>query len=242
MDMTKNFICGIDVMETLLKDNKFEYLYKIKSPFAREFYSRYIDDDLMTAIKICNRHNIEINDTYSFRDTIKLMKDARLDIRNPKLLADWKQQHDKAQEKIRKHFAKLEMIKKIDERKSLLEDILTERQFQELHKDHINIEFSKGGMVFRTLNSVIEYFDEGEAMHHCVYRCNYHKQKETVIFSIRNEITNERLATLEYNIEKDKVMQCRSYCNAKPERYDDMVRYFNENIHKYFNNYKLIAA
>lgn len=154
-----------------------------------------------------------------WKDSISLMQECGIDWHNPKLLADWRHQHDVAVKKK----AKLEELEEM-EKIALMED-----DFATSHKKYLGIMFEESGLVFHALSSVKEYYDEGMAMHHCVYRCKYYLKKDVVIFSIRDE-NNQRLATLEYDVKKKEIVQCRAVCNQVPERYDDMVQIFNSNI------------
>ena len=183
----------------------------------------YFTANHMTALKVMNRHKIVIcrNDVNDFRDAITLMAECGKDIHSPVLLKDWRHQHD--------------LCLKIKERRKKELEIQNamrqEEKFKKHHEKYLYMSFSEDGLNFRTLNSVTEYLEEGEAMHHCVYKCGYYNKNETLIFSIRDD-ENKRLATLEYNMKLKKVMQCRACCNRVPERYDDMLKYFNKHIEK----------
>ena len=118
---------------------------------------------------------------------------------------------------------------KLEELEEMEKIALKEDDFATFHKKYLGIMFEEGVLVFHALSSAKEYYDEGMAMHHCVYRCRYYLKKDVVIFSIRDE-NNQRLATLEYDVKKKEIVQCRAVCNQVSERYDDMVRIFKSII------------
>ena len=72
----------------------------------------------------------------------------------------------------------------------------------------------------KPLQSIDEFKQEGEAMHHCVYQMRYYdynKHPNCLILSAKDEAGN-RLATIEYNTARYDIVQCRAACNAVPER------------------------
>ena len=73
----------------------------------------------------------------------------------------------------------------------------------------------------KVLNSVSKFIDEGNAMHHCVFANEYYKKKNSLILSVREN--GNRIATIEYDISKFKVLQCRGVCNQVPKHYDEIL-------------------
>mgnify|MGYP003289177321 CR=1 FL=1 len=198
--------------ETLIKSNQWKLsLYN----FSTEEHKKAMLLNLRFGIDISG---LSKDDFTLWKDSISLMQEVGIDWHNPKLLADWRHQHDIA---VRRK-AKLDEIKEM-EKIDLLED-----DFATSHKKYLGIMFEEGGLFYHALSSVKEYYDEGKAMHHCVYQCRYYLKKDVVIFSIR-DAENNRLATLEYDAKRKEIVQCRAVCNKVPERYDDMVQIFKSN-------------
>lgn len=217
------------------KDKDFRFLIKLvaKEPFYETLIKSnqwklalyyFPNEEHKKAMLLNLRFGIDISglskdDFTLWKDSISLMQEVGIDWHNPKLLADWRHQHDIAV----KRKAKLDELKE-------LEKIAThEEEFVKAHKKYLGIAFENEGLHFHTLDSVKEYYEEGKHMHHCVYQCRYYLKKDVVIFSIRDD-NGERLATLEYNVKSKEIVQCRAVCNKVPERYDDMVKVFNANI------------
>lgn len=49
-----------------------------------------------------------------------------------------------------------------------------EARFRELKGKFFGLEFTDGTIVVRVLDSVEAYYDEGNALHHCVGQCEYY--------------------------------------------------------------------
>ena len=71
---------------------------------------------------------------------------------------------------------------------------------------------------------------EGKLLHHCVGRMGYDQKfvrEETLIFFIRTQnLPDTPLVTLEYSIEKKKVLQCYAEHNTKPD--NEVMQYINK--------------
>lgn len=66
-----------------------------------------------------------------------------------------------------------------------------EARFRELKGKFFGLEFTDGTIVVRVLDSVEAYYDEGNALHHCVGQCEYYLKPNTLVFSAR--IENKRV-------------------------------------------------
>ena len=176
------------------------------------------------ALMLCLRYKIVINKKqyHDFVDTISLCEQANIDWHKREVLSDLKTYHDKA--------LKILSKRQSDEEKKKLQAY--EQEFRTHHRSLIGIAFSSSDLSFSSLNSVLEYYEEGKAMHHCVYQAKYYLRPEALIMSVRDS-DNQRLATIEYDVNKKEVIQCRAACNTMPERYDQILNGFYENIGKF---------
>ena len=95
---------------------------------------------------------------------------------------------------------------------------------------YLKINLHENEIYAKVLQNVDEFFQEGVALHHCVYKNKYFK-KDCLIFSVRNT-NDKRIATVEWNIENKEVVQIRSYCNKTPKEYSEIVRLFEKNKDK----------
>jgi hypothetical protein len=81
---------------------------------------------------------------------------------------------------------------------------------------------NKGDFVVIIARSPLELMNEGKALHHCVGKMGYDKKfirEQSLIFFIRSKDNTETpLATVEYSIEKKKILQCHADHNSTPDQ------------------------
>ena len=90
------------------------------------------------------------------------------------------------------------------------------------------LEFTDGTIVVRVLDSVEAYYDEGNALHHCVGQCEYYLKPNTLVFSAR--IENKRVETVELSLETFKVLQSRGLCNKNTKYHKRIMNLVHKNI------------
>lgn len=95
----------------------------------------------------------------------------------------------------------------------------------------LSLSIKADNITIRPLQSVDEFKEEGKAMHHCVFAMGYYDYREhpnTLILSAKDG-NGKRLATIEYNMASNEIVQCRAACNAVPERYDEICKLITDN-------------
>ena len=85
--------------------------------------------------------------------------------------------------------------------------IANEVRFQALKAPFFGIAFSDGTIQIRVLESVQEYIEEGQALHHCIFTNEYHLKEKSLILSAHTE--GKRIETIEVSLETMQVIQCR---------------------------------
>ena len=85
-----------------------------------------------------------------------------------------------------------------------------------------------GTIVVRVLDSVEAYYDEGNALHHCVGQCEYYLKPDTLVFSAR--IEDKRVETVELSLETFKVLQSRGLCNKNTKYHKRIMNLVHKNI------------
>lgn len=78
------------------------------------------------------------------------------------------------------------------------------------------------------LQSVDEFYEEGTAMHHCVYANRYYEKQNSLILSAR--IDNKRIETVEVDLQQMKVVQCYGACDKFTLYHDRIVSLVNNNM------------
>lgn len=209
--------------EILLKNSQFSLL---KHWFGRGGYIRQT-----WAIKICNRNHYIVKDASLWTDYLDLLDYFHLDTHNAHYVCpkNLKAEH----ERLLKRKEKLEAERRrrmLEEKK--LEDM--EKMKRNIHKfmDHIrpflDLEIRDSDLVIRPLESISQFYAEGKAMHHCVYRLEYYNRPECLILSAR--VGGERMETLEVSLDTFEIIQSRAVCNGTSEYHDRIIRLMKDNM------------
>ena len=80
----------------------------------------------------------------------------------------------------------------------------------------------------KVLDSVLEFKEEGDALHHCVFTNEYYLNPDSIVFSAT--IEGKRIETVEVSLKQLKVVQSRGVCNKNTEYHDRIVELVNKNI------------
>ena len=135
---------------------------------------------------------------------------------------DLQQAHDEVHRKLR---ARQEREQEEHKRQKAQED---EARFQKLKAPFFGITFTDGTIQVRVLESVQEYIEEGQALHHCVFTNEYHLKEKSLILSAR--IEGKRVETIEVSLETMQVIQCRGLQNKSTEYHDRIINLVHRNI------------
>ena len=174
------------------------------------------------SIKVANRHGYKVKDADLWCDYIDNLKTIGRDIRNPKFICpkNLNKAHDEVLAIVRKR-----------------EDAARRRKVAQLAKEAnerykarwgvlLSMSLSIGNLTARPLQDVEEFYDEGRAMSHCVYNNGYYDKEKSIIYSVMTA-DGKRQATVEYDVERGEVLQCRGKANTKPARFADIMAMFN---------------
>lgn len=180
------------------------------------------------ALKIANRHGIKIKDASLWFDYLDLLHYFGKDLRSPKWVAreDYKEVHDRL---VRKK-AEREARKRLEEKRNKIEG--AEKQYKEHMGRFIGVAFCEGDIQVNVLSSVKEFYEEGEAMHHCVFSNEYWnatRHPNSLILSATDKEGN-RLETVEVDTKTWKIIQSRGVCNRRTALHEDIVKLVDKNI------------
>lgn len=215
-----------EMFRAILTDSKAETLLKagqhaLLKHFVRS-YSCNIDT-YWNAICIANRNGYTVTDGSIWCDYIDTLRYLGKDTHSPKYVcpADLNAEHDRVMAIKQKQ----QEQKRLAERKrKALED---EQKFQELKGKFFGISFTDGTIQVRVLESVLEYLEEGTAMHHCVSSSSYYLRPDSLVFSAT--IDGNRIETVEISLKTLKVVQSRGVCNQNTEYHDQIINLVNKN-------------
>lgn len=204
-------------VETILKNGyKKDLKYFIDSPQSLDFcWSSY---------KIALRKNYRIADIGIWVDYLRLLDRCGKDLHNAHYVCpvDLKAEHDKYQNKVR-------ILHEQEERKAQMKKAIeNEMRFRELKEKFFELSFTDGVIIISVLDSVDAYYQEGNALHHCVGQCEYYLKPDTLVFSARVE--DKRVETVELSLKTFKVLQSRGMCNQNTEYHDRIIDLVQRNI------------
>lgn len=214
------------LMKALLSDSRVETI--LKSGRKRNL-KHFIDhpqdlDFCWPSYKIVLRRNYRITDMGIWVDYLRMLDRCGKDLHNAHYIcpADLCVEHDKYQEKVR-------ILRKQEERKEQIKIAMqNEARFRELKGKFFGLEFTDGTIIIRMLDSIIAYYEEGNALHHCVGECEYYLKPDTLVFSARVE--DKRVETVELSLQTFKVLRSRGLCNRNTEYHDRIIKLVQKNI------------
>ena len=135
---------------------------------------------------------------------------------------DLQQAHNEILRKLR---ARQEREQEELKRQKALED---EARFQKLKAPFFGIAFTDGTIQIRVLESVQEYIEEGQALHHCVFTNEYHLKEKSLILSA--SIDGKPIETIELSLETMEILQCRGLMNQNTEYHERITELVHCNI------------
>ena len=213
------------LIEALLTDSRAETMFKAGRKTDLNYFLQYsmYFDLYWNTYKIVLRNGYHIADISLWIDYIRLLERCGKDIHNAHYVCplDLKAEHDRYQERAR---IIQEREEREEQRKKAKEN---EERFRELKSKFFGLSFTDGLIVVSVLESVDDYYKEGNALHHCVGQCEYYLKPQSLVFSAR--IDNQRVETIELSLETFKVLQSRGLCNKATEYHDRIIRLVQKN-------------
>ena len=183
------------------------------------------------SFNICNRNHYLIKDASMWCDYMGLLSYFNKDMRNAKYVCpkNLKAEHglllkkkNAIEAKQRRDRERVEAIRQEQQRK---QDIAA---FYRRMEKFFGMEITDGNITIRPLESITQFYQEGKAMHHCVYSCGYYKRADCLIMSAH--IGEARVETIEVNLKTFQVIQSRSVCNGRSEYHNKILDLVNKNM------------
>lgn len=213
----------------ILKNQRFETLLKAGQIALMKYYAygqTYADkiDLHWDSVKIAIRNRYTITDAGDWIDYLNLLNHFGKDTRSPKCIcpADLKKEHDRYVKKKREQDRIIGLEK---QREKIAEE---EREYQEQKKPFFELEFRDENITVDPLRSVKEFFEEGEAMGHCVFSNRYYKKPESLVMSAKVE--GEKMETIELSLESLKIVQARGKGNKATEYHESIINLVERNL------------
>ena len=236
-ELRRNGMCGslpdchpFELMKALLTDARIETLMKAGNHKAVRYYldNRSMLDKCWNSHKIAIRNGYGIDDYGLWSDLIVLLGKCGRDIRSAKYICpiNLKAEHDYW---LNKSITEEERRRKAEE---LSKAKRKEEEFYKNKSYFFGIVIKDKDIEISVLDTIEAYQAEGEAMHHCVFKCEYYAKKNSVILSAHDKEGN-RIETIEFSLTENKVVQSRGICNKNSEYHDRIVNLVNANAHRF---------
>lgn len=229
---TGNFhgVKPLELFRLLLSDNFAETLVKTGRGHMLK-HGMYHLRECAKELAVCHRHRYEIGDVSMWLDLVVLLRRCGADTLNPKNVCpdDLALAHDAALERDRRRREKEERLKERNRLASELERIAeSENAYARAKSRFFGLLLSGDGIEVTVLRSVRDVYDEGKAMHHCVFANRYYERKDSLLMSAKGADGN-RLETIEFDLRNGTVLQSRGVCNQHSEFHDAIVELVSAN-------------
>ena len=184
------------------------------------------------SFKICNRNHYIIKDASLWEDYMSLLAYFGKDLRNAHYVCpkNLKVAHDRLLAKKDAREAKLrqdrDRVEAIRRREKLMKDIAG---FYERMEKFFGMKITDGNIVICPLESITQFYQEGKAMHHCVYKLGYYNRPDRLILSAK-DTGGKRIETIEVNLKTLNIVQSRAVCNGVSEYHDQIVKLVKKNM------------
>ncbi len=227
------------LIPALLSDNRVETLMKLgKIEHPRYFLSHpQALDRCWNSYKIALRSKYDLSDFSLWCDLVSLLEKFGKDLCNPHFICpkDLKAEHDKYMEKrqaiLEREWEEQRILREaqqVERERKRLEKIEKEkRDYIQKKANFLTLVLTDGIIIIKVLQSVDDFYEEGKAMHHCVYTNAYYNEDKSLILSAR--IDGKRIETIEFSLETFKVVQSRGVCNSNTEYHDRIIRLVEDN-------------
>ena len=229
-------------VETLMKSGNIEHLrYFLSKPGAL--------DRCWDSYKIAIRNKYVIPDLSLWCDLVYLLEKSGKDLHNPHYICpiDLKAVHDRYMEKWqvilereREHRRIVWEAERLEHERRRLEKIEKDKEeYIRKKASFFSLELTDGQIIVKVLQNVDEFYEEGKAMHHCVYTNAYYNNENSLILSAR--IDGQRIETVEVDLQTMSVVQSRGVCNQNTEYHDRIVNLVNSNMAEISNRMNITA-
>ena len=206
----------------LLKGGQVEWLWKIGQYRLANYIAVnwLMSDEKVASVRICHRNHYRIDDPKMWLDHIDLLRVMGYDIHNAHYVCpkDLKKAHQELTERRQRQFEREEREREAKRQAERLQRMEKAREvYTKQWGKLLTISLTAENLSIKPLQSVDEFKQEGDAMHHCVFSNAYYESKKCLILSAKDSKGN-RLATIEYDVKRGSIEQCRAACNAVPAR------------------------
>lgn len=225
-----------DLLKGLMSDNKVETLVKTRQYGLLAYYlyrSQYRRDSWQL-IKICLRHGYKVKDVVTWYDHINTLERLGMDVHNPLYLCpkNLRSEHNRLVEilKRREEKTRIENERNAEIRRQIRQrkDDEAKETYPQRMSRYLDLVFSDGLIEITVLQTAEDFYNEGEAMHHCVYTNAYYAKDNSLVMSAH--IGEKRIETVEIDLRHMSISQAHGSHNKNSEYHDRIVSLVQRNL------------
>ena len=217
--------------EILAKGKQWDMLTHLTAPSKARDVGRWWKE-----IRVAMRNGYHIKDAGLWLDMVELLHKCGKDVRNPHYICpkDLHLAHDAAlmldARRLDRLAAQQADKEKDKKAKAVLADTKLAEQYAERVSKWLNAVIKGQGITIRPLQSIREFYEEGEAMHHCVFTCGYYKKDGVLVLTARK--AGVRLETIELDTKAWRILQCRGRFNKESAHHKAILSLMERNMDK----------
>lgn len=103
-----------------------------------------------------------------------------------------------------------------------------QQRYIDTHGMFFGLAFKKGDLNIVVLQSIDDFFKEGQALKHCVFSNKYYDKEDSLILSAR--INGQPVETIQVNLDNMQIMQARGLSNTATPYHDDILNLVRKNM------------
>ena len=239
---------GLDMSEVLrrLADGTIPHLETVWKErdftLCRAFlYDGYRAERYWPQIKIARRRGFRFSDWKMWADHISMLEGEGYDICNPEYIAPenlavshrrliaQRERRREREDQERERMRKMEEMARREELKD--PDSPLNRAYRDRVGKVLAVFVRSGDIEIRPLQDVRDFFEEGKALHHCVYENRYYDLEGSLILGAR--VKGRRTETIELNLKTLEIEQCRGKYNQDSEWHESIRRLMERSVQKF---------
>ncbi|MBR4855671.1 MAG: PcfJ domain-containing protein [Bacteroidaceae bacterium] len=220
-----------DRAEILAKGRQWEMLKHLVSPSKARDVGRWWKE-----IRVAMRNGYRIKDAGLWLDMVELLSKCGKDVRNPHYIcpADLHLAHDAALMMDARRLDRIAAQRADEEKDRKARKVLADADLAARYAERVNrwldVMIRGKGITIRPLQNIREFYEEGEAMHHCVFTCGYYKKDGILVLTARK--AGVRLETIEVDTKRWRILQCRGRFNKESVHHKEIVSLMEKNMSK----------
>ena len=215
--------------EILAKGRQWDMLKHLMSPSKARDVEQWWKE-----IRVAMRNGYHIKDAGIWLDMVELLHRCGKDVRNPHYICptNLHAAHDAALMMDARRLDRIAAQRADDEKdrkaRKVLADVELASQYAERVSKWLDVMIRGKGITIRPLQNIREFYEEGEAMHHCVFSNGYYKKDGILVLTARK--AGVRLETIEVDTNRWRILQCRGRFNKDSAHHKEIVSLMEKNM------------